>query len=169
MDIKKTIAVILSAAAIACTFTACDSQDGSSASGDSKTSTVQTDKSRNIEEIADKLKSDISFDEEMNELDSGKIESIFGIGADKYEKAKCYVNSSGGTPEEIDCFEAKDESAAADIKAALEKRVETQKNAFKDYNADQAPKLDDPVLKVDGKYVFLCVSGDNDKAKEIIG
>lgn len=33
---------------------------------------------------------------------------------------------------------------------------------------DKVPKLEDPVLVVEGNYVVLCVSNDNAKAQELL-
>lgn len=171
MKIKKTIAVLLCAAALSCTLAGCSEDSGSSSEGNASSNAQQANANAavDVKAVADKLKNEIKFDDQLDEIDSDKISNILGVSEDKYASAKCLLCSSGATPEEIDCFEAKDEAAAGEIKAALESRLEAQKNTFKDYNAEQAPKLDEPVLVVNGKYVYLCVSGDNSKAKEIIG
>lgn len=172
MDFKKVVCTVLAALTAACVFTACggDSNSDSAASNSAVQSNDNADNEKaDVSATADKLKSDIEFEDELVEFDSAKIEKILGISADKYKSAKVYVSSSGGTPEEIDCFEAVDESAAADIKAALETRVDNQKNTFTDYRPEQAPKLDSPVIKVNGNCVYMCISGDNSKAEEIIG
>ena len=51
----------------------------------------------------------------------------------------------------------------------LEPRIEAQKKAFENYQPAEMDKLNDPVLVKQGKYVFMCLSDDNAKAKEIIG
>ncbi|RGH70566.1 DUF4358 domain-containing protein [Ruminococcus sp. AM31-15AC] len=119
--------------------------------------------------VADKLKDGIEFKDELAELDEAKIEKIIGISADSYTKAKVYVSSSGGTAEEIDCFEAKDADSAKAITDTLTARVESQKKVFENYVPEEMTKLNDPVLVTNGNYVYLCLSNDNDKAKEIIG
>lgn len=173
MKMKKTICMIMAVMSI-CTvaLAGCGGSNDSSASDSSSgtsAAAAQTDTVVDVAAVADKLKSDITYDDEVIELNSAKIEKIVGVSADLYTAAKVYVGSSGATPEEIDCFEAKDEASAAEIKTALEKRVESQKAVFENYKPEQMPKLDNPVIIVNGKYVYLCVSGDNDKAKEIIG
>jgi hypothetical protein len=56
-----------------------------------------------------------------------------------------------------------------DIESALKTRIENQKTAFKDYVPAEMDKLNDPVLVVDSNYVFLCLTNNNSKAKEVIG
>ena len=168
-NLKKSLIVVLAAGLIAGCLTGCNNGETSSSSAESAISATPANATVDVAEIADKLNSEIKFDEKLGEIDGGKITSVIGVSEDKYANAKCLISSSGATPEEIDCFEAKDEDAAKEIKTALESRIEAQKKTFKDYNADQAPKLDNAVLSVKGKYVYLCISGDSDKAKEIIG
>ncbi|CDA73230.1 conserved domain protein [Ruminococcus sp. CAG:579] len=96
------------------------------------------------------------------------IEKLYGISADKYSSAAVYVGGVS-TAEEIACFDAVDESAASDILAACEKRIEDLKTQVESYNPDELPKLNTPVLLTKGNSVYMCLSNDNDKAEEIIG
>lgn len=166
MDLRKILCTALAVCTVVCCTAGCggtDSSDNEPAASTAGESTVD------VAAVADKLKNSIAFEDELTELEGDKIGKIVGVLDEKYTAAKVYVSATGGTPEEIDCFEAKDETAAADIKAALETRIESQKKTFTDYRPEQAPKINDPVLKVNGRYVYLCVSGDNAKAEEIIG
>lgn len=166
MNIKKTVCIILAAMAVTCACASCgDSKDTNDKGGDkAQTATESVD----VAATADKLKSDIAFEDSLVEFDSGKIEKILGVAPAAYKTAKVYVSSTGATPEEIACFEAND-GMAETIKASLATRVTNQKSTFTDYKPEQAPKLEDTVLIVKDNYVFYCVSGDSAKAKEIIG
>lgn len=172
MKMKKTLCTLLAVMSL-CTaaLAGCGGSEESSAANSTAetTSAAEENTTVDVTAVADKLKNEITYDDEIIELDSAKIEKIVGVSADLYTTAKVYVGSSGATPEEIDCFEAKDEASAAEIKTALENRVESQKAVFENYKPEQMPKLEEPVIVVNGNYVYMCVSGDNDKAKEIIG
>lgn len=165
MNFKKTLCIILAAVSVTCAVASC----GDDKSEDKGGNTAQTQtESADVAATADKLKSDITFEDSLVEFDSGKIEKILGVAPDAYKKAKVYVSSTGATPEEIACFEANDKMADI-IKASLETRVTNQKSTFTDYTPEQAPKLDDAVIIVKDNCVYYCVSGDSAKAKEIIG
>ena len=165
MNIKKTVCIILAAMTVTCAFASCGDKGGSDKGSDkAQTSTESVD----VTAVADKLKSDIAYDDSLVEFDSGKIENILGIAPSAYKTAKVYVSSTGATPEEIACFEAND-GMAETIKASLSTRVTNQKSVFTDYKPEQAPKLENTVLIVKDNYVYYCVSGDSAKAKEIIG
>jgi hypothetical protein len=169
MNFRKFICTIMTAAVVGCTFASCGDTETAESSEPAAESTAAQTETADVAATADKLKSDITYDDELTELTEEKIQKIIGVSADKYTSCKIYVSASGGTPEEIDCFEAVDENAAAEIKTALETRIENQKKTFTDYNPEQATKLESPVLKVSGNCVYLCISGDNSKAEEIIG
>ena len=160
----KTKKILCTLMAVMCMGTAaltgCGSDSNSStANSANSAAAAQTNESVDVTAVADKLA----------ELDEAKIEKIIGISADSYTKAKVYVSSSGGTAEEIDCFEAKDADSAKAIADTLTARVESQKKVFENYVPEEMTKLNDPVLVTNGNYVYLCLSNDNDKAKEIIG
>lgn len=163
MNFKKTLCVILVAVTVTCACASCGG-DKSGDSGRTAPTTVEYD----AEVIADKVKSDIDFEDSLVEFDSGKIEKILGVAPSAYKTAKVYASSTGATPEEIACFEAASSEMATTIKATLEIRLTNQKNTFSDYKPEQAPKLDDAVLEVKDNFVFFIVSGDSAKAKEII-
>lgn len=171
MKTKKLLCTLM---AVMCLSTAAlagcgSSSDSSQAGSTNSAAQAQTDENIDVTAVADKLKDGVEFKDEMAELDEAKIEKIIGISADSYVKGKVFVSSSGGTAEEIDCFEAKDADAAKTIADTLTARVESQKKVFENYVPEEMTKLNDPVLVTKGNYVFLCLSNDNDKAKEIIG
>ena len=144
----------------------------SSSSPDSTTAaTTEQKTAKDLNAIAEKVKDslDDAVKGTMTKFDDARIERMIGVKKDLYKEAVCYVDASGASAHEIDCFEANDENAANEIKAALETRIENQKNAFKDYVPAEMTKLNDPVLVVDGNYVFLFLTNNNEAAKNAIG
>lgn len=120
------------------------------------------------EQLADDLFSGIEYVDQLNTISPEMVQKVYGIAPEQYVSGRVYVGGMS-TAEEIACFDAVDEAAAADIKQALEKRIEAQIASVEGYNPDELPKLNDPVLIVDGSSVYMCLSNDNAKAKEIIG
>lgn len=167
MNFKKTLCIVLAAAAVVCSFASCDSGSGNNNGGGD---TAQTQAAAvDVAAVAEQLKSGITFEDSLVEFDSGKIEKVLGIVPGAYSNAKVYESSTGATPEEIACFEATSSDMADTIKNALNARLTAQQNTFNDYKPEQAPKLSDAVLIVKDNCVFFCVSGDSAKAKQIIG
>lgn len=170
MKMKKTLCVLLAAAAIStAALSSCGDSSSSAADNSGSASAASTEVTKDVTAIADKLKSDIKYVDTLNELSAEMTEKILGISADLYTAGKVYVGSGGATAEEIACFEAKDADSAKTIKEALEKRIDSQKKAFENYQPQEMEKLNSPVLVSQGNYVFMCLSDDNSKAEEIIG
>ena len=84
------------------------------------------------------------------------------------EEQAVYVGTGGALADEVSVWRVKDEKDAKTVQEAAEKRVENQKASFQDYVPEEMPKLEKAVITVDGDTVILCVSGDPEKAKEVI-
>ena len=177
MKTRKALCAVLAATMLAVTaFASCgesSSKTSDSSANSTSTTAVETKEktAKDLNAIANGVKDtlDDAVKGTMTEYDENRIEKIIGVKKDLYTKAVCLVDASGASAHEIDCFEAKDENAAKDIESALKTRIENQKTAFKDYVPAEMDKLNDPVLVVDSNYVFLCLTNNNSKAKEVIG
>ncbi|MGN1133905.1 MAG: DUF4358 domain-containing protein [Oscillospiraceae bacterium] len=171
MNLKKTICIALSAAAIFCTaLTSCGGKSENNADSASAAVSDSEEKNADVIQIADSLKDKITYKDQLNELSADMIQKIYSLSADSdYTKAKVYVGSGGTTAEEIACFETDSQEKSDKVKAALESRIESQKSAFENYQPKEMDKLNDPVLIQKGNNVFMCISDDNQTAKDIIG
>ncbi|MBQ2581557.1 MAG: DUF4358 domain-containing protein [Ruminococcus sp.] len=180
MRSKKVISAVLAAAIMTTmAFASCgassstaDASSKAASSPDSTTAVTASEATtKDVTSIANKLKDslDDAVKATMTQFDESRIEKMIGVKKDLYKKAVCYVDASGASAHEIDCFEANDENAAKEIETALKARIESQKKAFESYVPAEMDKLNNPVLVVDGSYVFMCLSNNNDKAKEILG
>ena len=147
-------------------LTGCGDSGDSSGSGKSTASSADT--KLDAAAIADKLFNDIEYKDQLVELSEEKVEGVVGIPKDKFKVAKVY-RGSGATAEEIDCFEAVDEDSAEFIYKTLQTYLEDQKKRYADYAPGEMDKLEKAVGVQNGKYVFMSISDDDAKAKEIIG
>ena len=119
----------------------------------------------NVEELADKLLEQVDFEDELTEVDSGMVATLYGIeGA---EEQKVYM-SSGATTEEIAVFRFATEKDAQTGLDTLSQRLESRKEDYANYMPDEGTRLENAVLKCSGCYVALCVSS-GDEAQQIIG
>ena len=64
-------------------------------------------------------------------------------------------------------FEFADEAEAQLAISAAEARITSQKDSFATYIPEEVPKLDNAVVETHGRYLIVCVSGQ-DNASEII-
>lgn len=117
----------------------------------------------NPNDLANELLTEVDFDDELT-LFAGDISKIYDMP--EIEDYLIYIGS-GATSEEIAIITLKNSSDEADVKAALEKRVEEQKQNFANYVPEEVSRLEKSIIKSNEKYVVLCVSSDN-QAEKII-
>ena len=117
-----------------------------------------------IDALSKALLENIEFEDELTLLDDAMVGRLYDI--EDYVSARVYIGS-GATAEEIAVFEFDSrEKAAAGLKVAVG-RVEEQREDFAGYLPGELKKLDNAVAGQYGRYVILCVSGD-DSARELI-
>lgn len=165
---RKLMAAVLAAALALTGLTACGDSDSSSAADKSSQTASEADKTIDVNAAADRFKNEIKWVDTLNVLEDDMVEKITGVKADLYNSARIYVGAGGATAEEIAVFEAKDITAADNIKKAYEERIEAQKKAFENYVPGELVKLNDPLLTTAKNYVFVCISDDRSKAMEIL-
>lgn len=117
----------------------------------------------NPNDLANELLKEVDFDDELT-LFAGDISKIYDMP--EVEDYLIYIGS-GATAEEIAIITLKNSSDEEDVKAALEKRVEEQKQNFANYVPEEVSRLEKSIIKSNEKYVVLCVSSDN-QAEKII-
>lgn len=116
--------------------------------------------------LADELKGIIK-DDTMTEMDSKLLSATYGIDTEKIEDLKVYL-SSGSTANEVAVFSCKDENDVQSVIGILEDRVKTRKASYKDYNAEEAKKLENAIIGSKGRVAILVVAEDVEGAKEIL-
>lgn len=180
MKLKKILCVTMAAAISAAMLCSCgeakDTEDKDAGENTSTAAAANADATGGAEaadrltaaEYADNLFNGITYVDQLSEISPEMVQKVYGISPEKYSSGKVYVGGVS-TAEEIACFDAVDEAAAGEIKSALEARIAAQIKSVEGYNPDELPKLNDPVLVTYGNSVYMCLSNDNDKAKEIIG
>lgn len=163
---KKILCFITAAALLTCAaMVSCGNDDTDTK--DSLAGEAQTYVRSDAESVAESLRNGIEYVDDLNVISAEMIEKLYGIPSDKYTSGAVYVGGVS-TAEEIACFDAADEDAAEEIKAACEKRIADQIASVQDYNPDELDKLNDPVLLVSGNSVYMCLSNDNASAEKIL-
>ncbi len=119
-----------------------------------------------IDKIADALKNEIAYKDELSSIDLDTAGMIFSFGDARIDKGIIY-ESTGATAEEIAVLECASPEDAGKAAQALELRVSEQKEAFEDYVPEELNKLSEAVIVTRGNTVILSVSDEPEKAKEI--
>ncbi len=166
---KKTS--IIAALTAALLLTGCSSGNTSSGASQSSQSSQasQTETAKTAAEKADALLAEVEFAGEMVEIDSETMDFRLGFSTEGLTDYAAYICGSGAVPDEFGVFTADTAERAEEIKTALEKRIETQKDTYRDYTPEEMYKFDDCFVKQNGNTVFYAVTADNTKAAEILG
>ena len=104
----------------------------------------------------------------MVAIDGENMELRLGFTSDGLTDYAAYACGSAALPDEFGVFVAESEDKAAEIKTALEKRIETQKETYKDYTPEEMYKFDDCVVAQNGTTVYYAITADNSKAESIL-
>lgn len=118
-------------------------------------------------DAAEQLKAELTFEDTLSELEESRFEVLYSADPEDISDWAVYV-STGATAEEIAVVQATGEAAAERVKEALLGRIEDQRESFEDYVPKELVKLENPVLEVHGKYVFLCICSDPADAEKVI-
>lgn len=168
---KKGLLLMLGAV-LAVSLTACagGGEGSSSPSGadSSQAGAAQTGKTLDVEAAAKALLDGADFDDPPTELREKLLTAQY-VGLDTADVVSWKVYVSGAsTADEVAVFEATDAEAAQRIKAVIDTRLASLIEQYSGYGPTKVPKLENPLLVVEGNYVVLCVSNDNAKAQELL-
>lgn len=152
---KKVISLLLACAAVICVAAGCGENSAAKA--------VSTDPKT----LSSQIKSSAKFTDQLSEISLQAADKRYGVDASQVKSCDVYVGT-GATAEEISVWQAKNEAAAAAIKEKADDFVKMQKDSYSDYKPSEVPKLSTAVLEQKGTVVVLCISADNQKAKELI-
>ncbi len=142
--------------------------DSSSAASAASTAGTDSEASLSAKEKAEKLLAEVEFSGEMVEVSEENMELRLGFTADDISDYAAYTCGSGAYPDEFGIFTADTVEKADEIKAALDLRIETQKETYRDYTPEEMYKFDDCIVKQDGNTVYYAITADNSAAEEIL-
>ncbi len=118
------------------------------------------------EKLGQELYDSGCFGQDIFEVDSGVIESMYGE-LEGVQAAKVYA-SSGASANEIAVFRAADKAGAEKIYQAASQRLEDRKLAYENYLPEEAKKLESALLRQEGSCVVFCVAEDAPGAEKIV-
>lgn len=112
------------------------------------------------------------FDNNLSEVDNLE----FVLDQLKIDKTKVnYVDGQPevframASPEEVLVIGAKNAASAKDIaNGPIADWVKYERDGYSDYGPEQVPKIESCIKTTAGRYVFLIVSSDNAKAKNVL-
>lgn len=128
----------------------------------------KTETQLNVTETAKALVEQGVFEDTMSETQSNIFEMLYyGVDSSTVEELAFYM-STGATAEEVMVARCVTEEAAETLEAIAKERVTYLKSSFENYVPKELTKLENPVLQREGRYVILCISADDQTAKNIL-
>ena len=100
----------------------------------------------------------------MEESANRKFKKFYGLNAGDYDGVVLYAPLSNMDSEELLIVKLKNSSQAETVRAAIEKRLETQKSSFEGYGIEQYDLLENHILDIRGNYILYVVHSDANKA-----
>lgn len=96
----------------------------------------------------------------MAQGDNQTIKRLYSLSASDYEGVMLYYPTTNMGAEELLLVKLKDVSQQEAVKAAIQSRIDTQKQSFDGYGVDQYAMLEKAVVEIQGNYILLVVAAD---------
>ena len=128
----------------------------------------ENEKEINLTSLASSLIDGGVFTDAMTQTDVEIVNDLYSVSLPASDELIAYM-STGATAEELVLLCAADEEEAKTFESAAAKRVEEQKESYRDYIPAEVATLDSAIIRREGKYVLVCVAHDAAAAEELIG
>lgn len=128
-----------------------------------------TNKDKNITIDINKLSQDIieniKFEDELNKMDKETVSKLYDINT--FTSQSVYM-SSGATAEEIAIFEFENKDECRIALEKVNKRIDEQKQNFKDYMPKEMKKLENAIIKKKNNYLIVCITDNQEEVERIL-
>ena len=111
-----------------------------------------------------KAKTDI---EELKKCNTRELLEFVGIDYSGYSEVLYYKSRVALDVTELCIVKAYSRNDLNDVQDAVEKRVDSQINTYRDYGPKQVNQLKNAVITKRGKYLFYCVADEAEKYEEV--
>ena len=102
----------------------------------------------------------------MQLADNQMLKRLYGLDGASFDGVLLYYPTTNMGAEELLLIKMADTSQAAEVQAALEKRLATQKKSFDGYGAEQTAMLEKSIIKVRGNYALFISAADPARTRQ---
>ena len=103
----------------------------------------------------------------MVEADNQMVKRLYGLDPSSFEGCILYYPTTNMMAEELLIVKLSDMSQQEQVRAAAEKRIETQKTTFEGYGVEQFEMLsNNAIIEVRGNYILFVVNPNSAQAKK---
>ncbi len=167
---KKILCAVLTAAML-CACAGCGGNTASTTTAANTTTTAaatEVKKDASPSAVAKAVLDEIPIASAFEKKKESLGDYFDDLDVDSIDDFNYTICASGAYPDEIAIFRFTSDDAAQKAVSVMEARLQYQKDMYKDYTPDEYYKLEDAVIKQDGKWVWYLVTSDNTKADEIV-
>ena len=105
--------------------------------------------------------------ENMLEADNQLIKRFYGLDPASFEGCILYYPTTNMMAEEVLIVKLKDMGQQEQVRAAIEKRLQTQKTTFEGYGVEQFEMLEsNAVIEVRGNFILFVVNANSAEAQK---
>lgn len=104
---------------------------------------------------------------EMAKCSNRDLLQFISLDYQIYDSHIYYKSDKALSVEELLIVKAKNKDDLAEVKDAVEKRVESQITTFEGYGAEQVAMLKNYIITTRGNYLFYCVAETPEKYEEV--
>ncbi len=126
----------------------------------------EVEASASVEEIAEKIQSDMEWPALMN-IGDEEIKNLYGIDVNDLEEYTFNVPMMNVKSTELSIIKVKDIEKIDEVKESIEKRAENIQKSFETYLPDQYENAKNYLLEVKGEYIIFAIYEDTNKVQEV--
>ena len=119
-----------------------------------------------FETVSAKVQQSITSDH-MTQEQVRFLKKFYGLNAGDYEGVLIYVPGTNMYANEALLIRLSDISQAESVRAAIEERIDTQREIFAGYAPEQTALLERAVVDVRGNYILYVTDDDADRIDEV--
>ncbi|MBR3146759.1 MAG: DUF4358 domain-containing protein [Eubacterium sp.] len=119
-----------------------------------------------MRDIENRLKSETDI-EDLKKCNTRELLEFIGIDYSGYKEVLYYKSRVALDVTELCIIKAASRKDLNDVQDAVEKRVDSQINTYRDYGPKQVNQLKNAVITKRGNYLFYCVADDAEKYEEV--
>lgn len=118
-----------------------------------------------FEEVSQAVQDSIE-DETLVLQDSQALKKYYGLNSADYKGVLFYTSEFTMSAKEVLLIEVEHDTQVAEVKSAIEERIETRIDSFEGYSPEQVQLLEQAAYVVRGKYIFIAVAPEAESYRQ---
>lgn len=119
-----------------------------------------------MDKIEEQLKKETNL-ADLKKCNTRELLEFIGLDYSNYKEVLYYKSKVALDVTELCIIKAKSRKQLNSVQDAVESRIESQINTYRDYGPKQVNQLKNAVITKRGKYLFYCVADDAEKYEEV--